>query len=61
LPALQRETRLVVINVRRSLNDALAVGDCLTVMRDGRIERIGALEDVIRRPPNQAVAEVLDL
>jgi ABC-type proline/glycine betaine transport system ATPase subunit len=59
LTALQRETRLVVIYVTHSLDDAIAVGDWLAVVREGRIEQIGALEEVIRRPANQSVAEAL--
>ena len=59
LLAPQRETRLVVIYVTHNLDDAVAVGDRLAVMREGRIEQIGAPEEVIRRPANQAVAEVL--
>jgi len=59
LLALQRETNLVVIYVTHSLDDAIAVGDRLAVMREGRIEQIGALEEVLRRPVNQAVAEAL--
>lgn len=59
LLALQRETRLVVAYVTHSLDDAVAVGDRLAVMLEGRIEQIGALEEVIRRPANQAVAEAL--
>jgi ABC-type proline/glycine betaine transport system ATPase subunit len=59
LLALQRETRLVVVYATHSLDDAVAVGDRLAVMREGRIEQIGAPEDVIRRPANQAVAETL--
>lgn len=59
LLALQRETRLIVIYVTHSLDDAIAVGDRLAIMREGRIEQIGALEEVIRRPANQAVAEAL--
>ena len=59
LLALQRETRLVVIYVTHSLDDAVAVGDRPALMREGRIEQIGDLEEVIRRPANQAVAEAL--
>jgi len=59
LLALQRESRLVVIYVTHSLDDAVAVGDRLAVMREGRIEQIGDLEEVIRRQANQAVAEAL--
>jgi molybdate transport system ATP-binding protein len=59
LLALQRETGLIVIYVTHSLDDAVAVGDRLAVMREGRIEQIGPLEDVLNRPANQAVAEAL--
>ncbi|MGH9769412.1 MAG: ABC transporter ATP-binding protein [Blastocatellia bacterium] len=59
LLALQKETKLVVIYVTHSLDDAIAVGHRLAVMREGRIEQIGALEEVLRRPVNQAVAEAL--
>jgi len=57
LLAPQRETRLVVIYVMHSLDDAVAVGDRLAVMREGRVEQISAPEEVIRRPANQSVAE----
>jgi molybdate transport system ATP-binding protein len=59
LLALQRETGLIVIYVTHSLDDAVAVGDRLAVMREGRIEQIGALEEVLNHPVNQAVAEAL--
>jgi len=59
LLALQRETNLVVIYVTHSLDDALAVGHRLAVMREGKIEQIGIPKEVVRRPANQAVAEAL--
>jgi ABC-type proline/glycine betaine transport system ATPase subunit len=59
LLAPQRETRLVVIYVTHSLDDAVAVGDRLAVMREGRVKQIGAPEEVIRRPANQSVAEAV--
>ncbi len=59
LLALQRETKLVVIYVTHSLDDAIAVGDRLAVMREGRIEQVGPLKEVLSRPVNQAVAESL--
>jgi ABC-type proline/glycine betaine transport system ATPase subunit len=59
LLAPQRETRFVVIYVTHSIDDAVAVGDRLAVIREGRIEQIGDLEKVIRRPANQSVAEAL--
>jgi len=60
LLALQRETKLVVIYVTHNLNDAIAVGDRLAILREGRIEQIGALKEVLSLPINQEVAEVLD-
>jgi len=53
------EKRLVVIHVTHSIDDAVAVGDRMAVMREGRIEQIGAPEEVIRRQANQSVAEAL--
>ena len=50
---------MVVIYFTHSLDDAVAVGDRLAVMREGRIEQIGASEEMIRRPANQSVAEAL--
>jgi ABC-type proline/glycine betaine transport system ATPase subunit len=56
LLAPQRETRLVVI-YHAQPDDVVAVGGRLAVMREGRIEQIGAPEEVIHRPANQSVAE----
>jgi molybdate transport system ATP-binding protein len=59
LLSLQRETGLIVIYVTHSLEDAVAVGDRLAVMREGRIEQIGPLEEVLNHPVSRAVAEAL--
>jgi molybdate transport system ATP-binding protein len=59
LLALQRETKLIVIYVTHSLDDAIAVGDRLAVIREGRIEQVGPLKEVLSHPVNQAVADSL--
>jgi molybdate transport system ATP-binding protein len=59
LLALQQETKLIVIYVTHSLDDAIAVGDRLAVMREGRIEQVGPLKEVLSHPVNQAVADSL--
>jgi hypothetical protein len=43
MPLAPWRMRLVVTYVKHSLDDAVAVGDRLAVMREGRIEQIGAL------------------
>jgi molybdate transport system ATP-binding protein len=61
LRALQEELQLVVLYVTHRLEDAFAMGDQLAVMRDGRIEQQGPIEDVFRRPANQHVAEIMGI
>ncbi len=56
---LQTEAELIVIYVTHNLEDAFAVGHRLAVVRDGRIERIGAPGDVYPQPTGQLVMEVL--
>lgn len=58
LLALQRETKLIVIYVTHNLDDAIAVGDRLAVMREGRIEQVGPLKETLSCPANQTVAEL---
>jgi ABC-type proline/glycine betaine transport system ATPase subunit len=50
---------LVVIYFTHNFGDAVAVGNRLEAMREGRIKQIGAPEEVIRRPANQSVAEAV--
>jgi molybdate transport system ATP-binding protein len=46
LVRLQAEAQLIVIYVTHNLEDALTVGHRLAVVRNGRIERIGAPRDI---------------
>lgn len=59
--ALQAERQLIVIYVTHNLDDAFAVGHRLAVVRDGRIEQIGRIDDVFTRPANQQVLNILGI
>ncbi|RMF34181.1 MAG: ABC transporter ATP-binding protein [Chloroflexi bacterium] len=58
---LQRELGLVVLYVTHSLEDAFAVGHRLAVIRQGRVEQVGPVEAVFRRPTNRQVAEIMGI
>jgi len=58
---LQAEHRLIVVYVTHNLDDAFAVGHRLAVVRDGRIEQIGRIDDVFTRPANQRVLDILGI
>lgn len=61
LVGLQREAQLIVIYVTHNLADAFAFGHRLAIMSEGRIEQIGAPQDVYREPKSSLVAEVLGI
>jgi molybdate transport system ATP-binding protein len=55
---LQAEAELIVIYVTHNLEDAFTVGHRLAVVRNGRIEQIGAPRDVYPQTTNPLVMEV---
>jgi len=59
LSALQAEMGLVVVCVTHSLEDALAVGHRIAVVREGRVEQVGPVAEVLRRPASASVLEAL--
>ncbi|HWQ11962.1 MAG TPA: ABC transporter ATP-binding protein [Roseiflexaceae bacterium] len=61
LRALQEERQLIVLYVTHNLDDAFAVGHRLAVVRDGRVEQVGPLDDVYTRPANRHVLEILGI
>lgn len=61
LSRLQAESQLIVIYVTHNLDDAFAVGHRMAVIREGRVEQSGLIEEVIERPANRAVLEILDI
>jgi molybdate transport system ATP-binding protein len=61
LVALQQEEELIVIYVTHNLDDALAIGHRLAIVHEGRIEQVGAPEDIYRNPASSAVLDVLEI
>lgn len=61
LRAVQAELSLVVVYVTHSLDDAFAVGHRLAVIQEGRMEQIGPIEEVFRRPVNHDIAEIMGI
>jgi len=55
---LQAESELIVIYVTHNLEDAFTVGHRMAVVRNGRIEQIGAPRDVYPQTTNPLVLEV---
>jgi molybdate transport system ATP-binding protein len=58
---LQEQAPLIVIYVTHNLEEALAMGQRLAIVRNGRVEQIGTLDQVVRNPQSLAVAEILGL
>jgi molybdate transport system ATP-binding protein len=61
LRRLRSGLELTVLLVTHRLEDAFAIGDRLAVMRAGRIEQVGAVGDVFRRPATRGVAEIMGI
>jgi molybdate transport system ATP-binding protein len=59
LRALQLERNLIVVCVTHNVEDAFALGDRLAVLRDGKLQQVGAVGEVFRRPSSMRAAEVL--
>jgi iron(III) transport system ATP-binding protein len=54
-----RRTRTPAVFVTHDQNEALAIGDRIAVMRDGRIRQLGSPEDVFHRPVDRFVASFM--
>jgi molybdate transport system ATP-binding protein len=61
LRTLQREQRLAVLYVTHDLDDALALGDRMAVIAEGRIRQSDAVEEVVTRPASRAVASMFGM
>lgn len=59
LKALQRRVGITFLLVTHDQEEALSLSDCLAVMRAGRIEQVGAPEEVYLRPRTRFVASFL--
>jgi ABC-type Fe3+/spermidine/putrescine transport system ATPase subunit len=56
---LQRRLKITTIYVTHDHEEALAVSDRIAVMQAGRIEQLGAPEDIYRMPANLFVAQFM--
>jgi glycine betaine/proline transport system ATP-binding protein len=57
LLALQAQVRKTIVFVSHDLDEALKLGDQVTIMEDGRIVQTGEAEDIVLRPSTGYVAE----
>jgi len=61
LTRLQIESQLIVIYVTHNLDDAIAVGHRIAVIKEGRIEQVGLIEEVMEQPASRAAFEILGI
>jgi ABC-type sugar transport system ATPase subunit len=52
-----REHRLTTIYVTHNLADGVALADRVAVMRNGRFEQVDSVENLIRRPATNYIAD----
>ena len=57
LLALQARVRKTILFVSHDLDEALKLGDHITILEGGRIVQTGTAEDIVVRPANDYVAE----
>ena len=57
LLALQERVRKTILFVSHDLDEALKLGDKVTIMEGGRIVQTGTGRDILERPANEYVAE----
>ena len=56
---LQKTLKKTIIFVSHDLEEALKIGNCITIMEGGRIVQSGAPEDIVLRPANDYVQEFI--
>jgi ABC-type Fe3+/spermidine/putrescine transport system ATPase subunit len=59
LARIHHEVGTVFVYVTHDQEEALALSDRIAVMRDGRVEQVGAPEEIYRRPRSRFVAEFI--
>ena len=57
LMRLQEELHKTIVFITHDLNEALKLGDRITIMQDGRVVQIGSPEDIVLRPEDQYVGD----
>jgi len=56
---LQHRLKITILHVSHNLEEAFSVADRGAVMRSGRFQQIGPLQDLLRRPANEFVARFM--
>ncbi|MBF5005809.1 ABC transporter ATP-binding protein [Diaphorobacter caeni] len=59
LARLHRELRITFVYVTHAQSEAFALADRIVIMNEGRIQQVGAPQDVYRAPDNPFVAEFI--
>ena len=59
LRRLQRTLRLTTIHISHNVEEAFSVADRAAVLHNGRVEQVGKMEELLRRPRNVFVAQFL--
>lgn len=59
LRRVQRELNLTTIYVSHNVEEAFSVADRAAVMCGGRVEQVGPMEELLRRPRNEFVARFM--
>ena len=54
---LQEELQKTIVFITHDLNEALKLGDRITIMQDGRVVQIGSPEDIVLRPEDEYVGD----
>ena len=57
LLALQERVKKTILFVSHDLDEALKLGDKITILEGGRIVQTGTAQDIVQRPANDYVAE----
>ncbi len=61
LRRLHAELGTTVVHVTHDFEEAVALGDRIAVLHDGRVEQVGAAEAIFRRPASRFVAEFVGM
>lgn len=59
LRRLQRDLNITTLHISHNLEEAFSVADRAAVMRDGRVEQVDRMENLLRRPRNEFVARFM--
>lgn len=59
LRRFQRQLRITTVHISHNLEEALAVSDWAAVLDHGRLQQVGPMAELLRRPRNEMVARFL--